>query len=142
MPELDVVGRAPHKRGRKVLHSKSGKPLAEIERKKKRERFRGVPPPPTFDIDTLAPGTFLTETEVAALLRRSTACLENWRLMDTEHPLRWQKIAGRILYQVRAVRAFLEGKESAHAGLSDRTETLRLVDHRRSRKRSSASAAE
>lgn len=123
MPELDVARDreqrsrplVPNTR-RKIKTSKSGKPLAEIQRKKKRERFRGVPPLPTFDIDTLAPGTFLTETEVAALLRRSTACLENWRLMDTEHQLRWRKIAGRILYEVRAVRAFLEGKESAPAG--------------------------
>jgi hypothetical protein len=70
-----------------------------------------VPPLPDFDIDKLAPGTLLTATEVAAMLRRSLACLENWRLLHPEHPLRWRRLAGRVVYEVRAVRAFLQDEE-------------------------------
>lgn len=56
MPELEIVARE-----RKVVRTKSGKLLKDIERKKKRERFRGVPPRPTFDIDALPPSTRLNE---------------------------------------------------------------------------------
>jgi hypothetical protein len=101
MSELDVV------RSRGRTHSRRGTPLREIVRKK-RLRFRGVPAPFAFNIDTLPDSTFLTETEVAAILRRSTPCLQNWRRYP-DHPLRWRRVAGRILYDLKTVREFLKG---------------------------------
>ena len=83
--------------------------LKKILRKKPRQRFRGTPPPPSFDLDALAPSTLLTEAEVAAACRRSRACIENWR-KQPDHPLRWRKISGRILYEVQSLRDFLAGE--------------------------------
>jgi hypothetical protein len=42
-----------------------------IVRKKPRQRFRGTPPPLTFDIEELPDSTKLTETEAAAVIRRN-----------------------------------------------------------------------
>jgi hypothetical protein len=69
---------------------------------------RGVPPVPSFDFDALADGTHLTQVETAAVLRRSVSCLENWR-KDPTHPLKWQYVAGRVTYTVRAIRKFRKG---------------------------------
>jgi DNA-binding transcriptional regulator YiaG len=72
---------------------------------KPKYRDRGVPPLPTFDIDALADGQGLTEREAAAVLRRSLSCLQNWR-QDREHPLKWKRIAGRVLYTAGAIRKY------------------------------------
>lgn len=79
-----------------------------IERKSPRTRFRGMPPPLTFDIYALPDTTRLDETEAAAALRRSKSCLENWR-KDPKHPLTWKLVAGRILYDLPPIRALLNG---------------------------------
>lgn len=79
-----------------------------IERKSPRTRFRGVPPPLTFDIYALPDTTRLDETEAAAALRRAKSCLENWR-KDPKHPLTWKLVAGRILYDLPPIRALLNG---------------------------------
>jgi hypothetical protein len=71
-------------------------------------RFRGIPPPPTFDVNALSNGTLLTETETAGIVRRSKACLSNWRKYS-DHPLRWRKVAGRVLYELSSIREFLKG---------------------------------
>jgi hypothetical protein len=117
MSDLDVVNHAPRGRlqeprkpGRKVLHTKSGKPLEEIERKKKRRRFRGVPEPLAIDIDALPDSARLNQKETAAILRRAEATLENWRLMHPDHPLKWTRVAGRILYEVGTIRTLLKGE--------------------------------
>lgn len=82
-----------------------GKKL-EIRRKTAKNRFRGTPPPATFDLDGLPDSAFLTETETAAVLRRSKACLENWR-KNPDHALKWRRVGSHLLYEVRTVRAFL-----------------------------------
>jgi hypothetical protein len=81
--------------------------LKDVENPKKRPS-RGMPPPPTFDFDALADGTHLNQRETAAVLRRSVSCLENWR-EDPTHLLKWQYVAGRVTYTVRAIRKFRTG---------------------------------
>jgi len=83
--------------------------LTKIVRKKPRERFRGTPPPATFDIDALPDSTRLTETETAAVIRRPKATLEAWRKRP-EHPLKWGRAGVRILYELASIRAFLRGE--------------------------------
>jgi hypothetical protein len=111
MPEPDVARAdaaskpdAAHPGG---LSYTSRKPSHPIVRKTPR-RFRGVPPPLPFDLDQLPDSTLLTEPEVAAALRRSQAGLQNWRRFH-DHPLRWRRVGGRILYELGSVREFLKG---------------------------------
>jgi hypothetical protein len=87
---------------------RSRPPFQKIIRKKPRQRFRGTPPPLTFDIEALPDSTFLTETETAAALRRSKACLESWR-KHADHPLQWRRVNGRVLYGITSIRALLKG---------------------------------
>jgi hypothetical protein len=100
MSDLDVV------RGR--VHGRSRPPFQKIVRKKPRKRFRGTPPPLTFDIEALPDSTFLTESETAAALRRSKACLESWR-KRADHSLQWRRVNGRVLYKITSIRALLKG---------------------------------
>ena len=67
---------------------------------------RGVPPPATFDIDTLPGSSNLTVLEAAAIIRRTSGALEQWR-RDPNHPLKWRYVDGRPLYRVDAVRDYL-----------------------------------
>ena len=67
---------------------------------------RGVPPPATFDIDTLPGSSNLTALEAAAVIRRTPGALEQWR-RDPNHPLKWRYVDGRPLYRVDAVRDYL-----------------------------------
>jgi len=73
---------------------------------KRRQKNRGVPPPATFDIDTLPPSANLTVLETCAVLRRTPGALEIWR-RDPEHPLKWRYVDGRPLYRVDSVRDYL-----------------------------------
>jgi hypothetical protein len=100
MSDIDVARGRPHGHSRR--------PLPSIFRKKKRKRFRGIPPPLTFDLDALPANTLLTETEVAAACRRAKSTLEFWR-KQPDHPLRWRRVAGRVLYELSSIRAFLKG---------------------------------
>jgi hypothetical protein len=75
---------------------------------KPRQRSRGTPPPLPFDLDALPASTKLKAPEVAAVCRRSLACVEKWR-QQPDHPLRGENIGGRILYEIESVRAFLRG---------------------------------
>ena len=100
MTDIDIA------RGR--AHGRSRLSLQKIVRKKKRERFRGTPPPLTFDIEALPDSTRLTETETAAAIRRSKACLESWRKY-ADHPLKWRRVNGRVLYEITSIRALLKG---------------------------------
>jgi hypothetical protein len=70
-----------------------------------KKRDRSMPPLPMFDFEALADGTHLNQVETAAVLRRSVSCLENWR-KDPEHPLKWQRVAGRVIYTARAIRKY------------------------------------
>jgi hypothetical protein len=72
-------------------------------------RNRGVPPPATFDIDTLPGSANLTIRETCAVLRRTPGALENWR-RNPDHPLKWRKVDGRPLYRLEAVRDYLANK--------------------------------
>jgi hypothetical protein len=80
-------------------------------RKSPKKRFRGMPPPSTIDLSKLPDTTFLTEHEVAAILRRSKAVLEYWRKVH-DHPLKWRRVAGRILYELPSIREMLKGGET------------------------------
>ncbi|MGY8680447.1 hypothetical protein Q2941_21980 [Bradyrhizobium sp. UFLA05-153] len=73
---------------------------------KRRRKNRGVPPPATFDIDTLPRSSNLTALEAAAVIRRTPGALEQWR-RDPNHPLKWRYVDGRPLYRVDAVRDYL-----------------------------------
>jgi hypothetical protein len=55
----------------------------------------------------LAPDQILTAKEVAAVIRRSLSTLDSWRQHNPNHPLKWEKLDGRIAYRVRNVRAYL-----------------------------------
>jgi hypothetical protein len=84
----------------------AGKPLRQaLAQYKPKFRDRSTPPPPNFDFEKLADGTKLTQVETAAVLRRAVSCLENWR-KDPAHPLKWQYVAGRVLYTAGAIRKF------------------------------------
>ncbi|HJY47457.1 MAG TPA: hypothetical protein VJ349_02240, partial [Stellaceae bacterium] len=71
---------------------------------------RGVPPPATFDIDTLPGSSNLTVLEAAAVIRRTPGALEQWR-RDPNHPLKWRYVDGRPLYRVDAVRDYQAGRD-------------------------------
>jgi hypothetical protein len=83
-------------------------PFQRIVRKKPRERFRGTPPPLTFDLDALPDSTLLNDSETAAACRRSKSTLEVWR-KQPDHPLKWRRVGGRVLYELPSIRAFLKG---------------------------------
>lgn len=74
--------------------------------RKRPRKNRGVPPPATFDIDTLPGSSNLTALEAAAVIRRTPGALELWR-RDPKHPLKWRYVDGRPLYRVDAVRDYL-----------------------------------
>ena len=88
--------------------SRSRPSLQKIVRKKPRERFRGTPPPLTFDLDALPAATLLSVPETAAACRRAQSTLEVWR-KQRDHPLQWRRVAGRVLYELSSIRAFLKG---------------------------------
>ncbi len=73
---------------------------------KRHRKNRGVPPPATFDIDTLPDSSTLTALEAAAVIRRTPGALEQWR-RDPNHPLKWRYVDGRPLYRVDAVQDYL-----------------------------------
>jgi hypothetical protein len=73
---------------------------------KRYRKNRGMPPPATFDIETLPGSSNLTALEAAAVIRRTPGALEQWR-RDPSHPLKWRYVDGRPLYRVDAVRDYL-----------------------------------
>ena len=75
---------------------------------KRHRKNRGMPPPATFDIDTLPGSSNLTALEAAAVIRRTPGALEQWR-RNSNHPLKWRYVDGRPLYRVDAVRDYLAG---------------------------------
>jgi hypothetical protein len=99
MSDLDIA------RGRALARSF---PPLQIVRRKPRKRFRGIPPPLTFDLDALPASTLLSETEAAAALRRAKSTLEVWR-KQPDHPLRWRRVAGRVMYELPSIRALQKG---------------------------------
>lgn len=79
---------------------------------KRHRKNRGMPPPATFDIDTLPGSSNLTALEAAAVIRRTPGALEQWR-RDPHHPLKWRYVDGRPLYRVDAVRDYLASCDKA-----------------------------
>lgn len=77
---------------------------------KRRRKNRGMPPPATFDIETLPGSSNLTALEAAAVIRRTPGALEQWR-RDPNHPLKWRYVDGRPLYRVDAVRDYLAKRD-------------------------------
>lgn len=61
---------------------------------KRHRKNRGMPPPATFDIDTLPDSSNLTALEAAAVIRRTPGALEQWR-RNPNHPLKWRYVDGR-----------------------------------------------
>ena len=113
MSDLDIARGRSRRRSllsgtASVVREPSG-PSLKIQRKKPRcKRFRGMPPPLTFDLDELPESTLLNETETAAACRRAKSTLEVWR-KQPDHPLRWRRVGGRVLYELASIRAFLKG---------------------------------
>jgi hypothetical protein len=99
----------PKRRGR-YRKKHAGKPI-QITSNKPRIRFRGTPPPLAFDIAKLPASTLLTEREAAAVMRRPMATLEYWRQIP-DHPLRWRRANGRLLYELGTVLEFLKDDEN------------------------------
>jgi hypothetical protein len=114
MSDLDVArGRARRRllSGAAAVAQERAQPSLKIQRKKPRpKRFRGTPPPLTFDLDELPGSTRLNVPETAAAVRRSMSVLELWR-KQKDHPLRWWRVGGRVLYELSSIRAFLKGTE-------------------------------
>lgn len=79
---------------------------------KRRRKNRGMPPPATFDIDTLPGSSNLTAFEVAAVIRRTPGALEQWR-RHPNHALKWRYVDGRPLYRADAVRDYLAGRDKS-----------------------------
>jgi hypothetical protein len=84
---------------------------------KRGRKNRGVPPPATFDIDTLPGSANLTVLEAAAIIRRTPGALEQWR-RDPNHPLKWRYVDGRPLYRVDAVHLTYVGSSELDAVIS------------------------
>lgn len=118
-PETPLVATAhsatrPRGRPPKLPSQSQAQPCTSPEfnfRKSPKKRFRGTPPPSTIDIATLPDTAFLSEHETAAFLRRPKVSLEYWRRHVPNHPLKWRRIAGRILYEVSSLRELLKGGE-------------------------------
>ena len=91
MSDLDIARGRSRRRSllsgtASVVREPSG-PSLKIQRKTPRpKRFRGTPPPLTFDLDALADSTLLNESETAAACRRAKSTLEVWR-KQADHPL-------------------------------------------------------
>ncbi len=84
--------------------------LTRAERARRRKEKRKMPPPATFDIDALPGNANLTVRETCAVVRRTPGALEQWR-RDPNHPLKWERVDGRPLYRVAAVRMYLARRE-------------------------------
>jgi hypothetical protein len=117
VPEVDTAPKLERKPLRPSLEKL-------IRTKPRPKRFRGVPPPLAFDLDALPGGTWLTEAETAAAIRRSMSALENWRLQQPDHPLKWRKVGGRILYELSSIRAYLKGEKVTAAWAARRRRKL------------------
>ncbi|MCP3473227.1 hypothetical protein NLM33_23220 [Bradyrhizobium sp. CCGUVB1N3] len=87
-----------------ALGSPNGRKMPDAT--KRHRKNRGMPPPASFDIDTLPGSSNLTALEAAAVIRRTPGALEQWR-RDPNHPLKWRYVDGRPLYRVDAVRDYL-----------------------------------
>ncbi len=59
-----------------------------------RDRFRGVPPPPDFDLNELPDGAELRQADVAAWRRQSLAYVERCRREKTDG-LEWKIVNNR-----------------------------------------------
>ncbi|WP_051334652.1 hypothetical protein [Bradyrhizobium sp. Ai1a-2] len=82
------------------------KPIPRSKKPRNRRGTFGVPPPVSFDFDSLSDGTLLSSDEVAAVLRRSKATPPYWRTLP-DHPLKWQRVLGKPLYRVGDLRRFI-----------------------------------
>ena len=72
----------------------------------KRRRFRGIPPPADFDLDTLPPTALLSPREVAAILRVAIGTVDSWRTRPN-HPLRFIWLQGHVRYTAKDLRAYI-----------------------------------
>ena len=73
-------------------------------------RRNGIPPHPSFDLATLPGSALLTVFECAQVLRKSLSTLRKYQ-HTAGHPLRFEKIAGRPMCRVGALRDFIAGKK-------------------------------
>ena len=90
-------------------HGPAAAPSDSPDTRPKRDHhgFRGVPPPPKFDLDELPDSALLDECEIAAILRNAVVTVQTWRRRQ-HHPLKWIVIGGgRIRYRVGDLRDYL-----------------------------------
>jgi hypothetical protein len=83
--------------------------------KRSHRGFRGLPPPPEFDLDAMPAANLLTEYETAAATRLSTSTLAAWRKRP-DHPLQWVKIGTRVRYRAGSVRQFIATGQRPQVG--------------------------
>src|SRR5262249_23003723 len=83
--------------------------------KRSHRGFRGLPPPPVFDLDAMPAGDLLTEVETAAATRLRPATLAAWRKRP-DHPLQWVKIGTRVRYRAGSVRQFIASGQRPQVG--------------------------
>jgi hypothetical protein len=82
--------------------------LAAPKKPKKRRVRKRV----TFDFDRLPASAWLTTTEVAAVLRRASGTVEMWRQKQPDHALKWERVDGKPLYRVAALRAYIAAQDA------------------------------
>src|SRR5262249_56743317 len=75
-------------------HGPAAAPSDSPDTRPKRDHhgFRGVPPPPKFDLDELPDSALLDEREIAAVFRDAVVTVQTWR--RRHHPLTWIVIGG------------------------------------------------
>jgi hypothetical protein len=72
---------------------------------KKRCESRGMPPPASFDFDTLPDSTRLSTRDIAALERKAVATVESWRLISG-HALEFEVENGHVYYTAGGLRRY------------------------------------
>jgi hypothetical protein len=83
--------------------------------KRSHRGFRGLPPPPVFDLEAMPAANLLTEYEAASATRLSTSTLAAWRKRP-DHPLQWVKIGTRVRYRAGSVRQFIASGQRPQVG--------------------------
>jgi hypothetical protein len=79
----------------------------DLNPKRDRHGFRGVPPPASFSLQDLPDDAQLTEAEVAAIGRWSTNTVASWRRRP-DHPLEWEYVAGGFVrYRAGKLKTFM-----------------------------------
>jgi hypothetical protein len=116
MSNLIVAGsRAPARQEEQPVAERRkppGQPKAKPAAKRHRDRNYGVPLPCKFDIDKLPDSAWLTNTDVAAVLRRARGTVEGWRQRPDGGPIPFEYLDNKPVYRAHAVRAFIASRRT------------------------------